>query len=181
MSKPLFQRNETGFSIVEVAVIAGILATIGTISYMQFSARSRQSEAKANLSALFSHERVFYGEWSAYFANFRNITYQPVGRIHYCHGFTSAGATCPGTYIGAGVTAGGAAVNFNTSVAAVCAGQCEEIVLPHDPGALSGAAVLAATSFTAEARGDIDGDATIDVWTIDSRKTFANTADDILN
>lgn len=175
--------NQSGFSLVELMVVVaiiGILAAIAVPNYQRFTAKSKQAEAKSNLSALYSAQSAFRAEWQSYFADFRNVGYQPTGNLRYRHGFGATGIACPAGYVGSGVAAGGAAVNISTAVAAVCAGGlCTELTAPVAPGALNAAATTTATTFDAEARGDLDGDATVDVWQIDEVKVFTNVTDDV--
>jgi type IV pilus assembly protein PilA len=176
-------RSQKGFSLVELMVVVsiiGILASVAVPNFQRFAAKAKQAEAKTSLSALFTAERAFSSEWGSFFGDFRNIGYQPVGNIRYRHGFGATGNACPGGYVGAGVAAAGAAVNFNTSVAAVCTSFCAELTTPVAPGTVTAGDVTAASTFIAEARGDIDGDATVDTWTINEQKSIANTQDDIL-
>src|SRR5438046_21130 len=96
-------RNNKGFSLVELMVVVaiiGILAAIAVPNFQKFTAKSKQSEAKANLSALYSAERAFNAEWQSFFGDFRNIGYQPTGNLRYRHGFPAAGAVCPPGYTG---------------------------------------------------------------------------------
>ncbi len=188
MVRRLTINNSRGFSLVELMVVVaiiGILAAIAVPNFQRFTAKAKQSEAKASLSALYSAERAFQAEWQSFFADFRNVGYQPTGNLRYRHGFSAAGVVCPDGYQGAGVPANGNAVNFNTSLAAVCAdtsaAPCREITAPVSPGTLGSESATAttATGFTAEARGDIDGDATIDVWQINERKVVRSIRDDV--
>jgi type IV pilus assembly protein PilA len=166
--------------LMVVVSIIGILASVAVPNFQRFAAKAKQAEAKTSLSALFTAERAFASEWNSFCADFRNIGYQPVGQLRYRHGFGATGVTVPAGYVGAGVAAGGAPVNFNTSVAAVCTSFCNEITTPVAPGTVTAARTTAAGTFTAEARGDLDGDTTVDIWTLNEIKAFTNATDDIL-
>ncbi len=75
-------RNNKGFSLVELMVVVaiiGILAAIAVPNFQRFTAKSKQSEAKSSLSAVYSAERAFAAEWQAFFADFRNIGYLNFG------------------------------------------------------------------------------------------------------
>lgn len=180
-------KNNKGFSLVELMVVVaiiGILATIAVPNFNRFTAKSKQAEVKSNLSALYGAERAFASEWSAFFGDFRNIGYQPVGNLRYRHGF-SASTPCPLGYVGGGVAAGGAAARMATSNANVCGAglQCTEISPAGNGLALPGvgAAALTQAAFIAGAVGDIDGDATWDRWTMDQNKAMTNGSDDVNN
>lgn len=185
--------NKKGFSLIElmiVVAIIGILAAIAIPNFQRFQAKSRQSEARANLSGLYTTQKAFFNEWQQYFADFINIGYRPEGTLRYETGFGAAGAVvAPVTYTGPGAMAGAMATNFSTMANNYCinanaAGTvsmngCAVIRAPIAPGNIAGAAVVATgmTGFTfiAEARGDISGGAAnIDVWRINQDKALIN-------
>src|SRR4051812_32411488 len=132
-------RNNKGFSLVELMVVVaiiGILAAIAVPNYQRFTAKSKQSEAKSNLSALYSAERAFNAEWQQFNGGFGVVGYQPTGTLRYNHGF-SANIALPINHPLGAVTP----ADFNTNQAAVC-GQgvlggtnnaCRLLIAPVNP------------------------------------------------
>ncbi len=187
MKNSTLLKSQSGFSLIElmiVVAIIGILAAIAVPNFQRFQAKARQSEARSALSGIYTAEKAFQAEWNQYFEDFRNIGYRPEGLFRYEHGFTGGGPNSPVNYTGAGTGANAAAVNFSTLAGTWCTAAptaptngCQVIRAPVAPGAPVGA--LTATTFTAQANGDIDGDAGLDTWTVDNNKTFTNTVVDI--
>lgn len=181
--------NQLGFSLVElmiVVAIIGILAAIAVPNFERFQAKARQAEARTALSAIFTAENAYRAEWTRYFGDFRNIGYAPTGIYRYEHGFAAAGPNNVANYVGGGIGAGSAAVLFNTSVATVGCGAapsttngCGVLRTGIPPGSFAGTSIINASgdAFIAEARGDIDGDTVVDVWTVNQSKAFTNTSD----
>ena len=66
-------RNQKGFTLIElmiVVAIIGILAAVAIPNFLQYQAKSKQSEARVLLSGLYTSqiaffaEENFYGDWS---------------------------------------------------------------------------------------------------------------------
>ncbi len=68
--KKLPQSNK-GFSLVELMVVVaiiGILAALAVPRFTVFQVKARQSEAKTNLSQIFTLEMSYMGEWDEFVA-----------------------------------------------------------------------------------------------------------------
>lgn len=62
-------RSDSGFTLIEmmlVVALIGILAAIAIPSFMQYQARSRRSEAYANIGGIVRAEKAFFGERDRY-------------------------------------------------------------------------------------------------------------------
>jgi prepilin-type N-terminal cleavage/methylation domain-containing protein len=67
--KRLSGKREAGFSLVElmiVVAIIGILAALAVPRFQSFQAKARQSEAKNNLSHMYTLEMSYYGDNDTY-------------------------------------------------------------------------------------------------------------------
>ena len=87
-------RNRKGFTLVElmiVVAIIGILAAIAIPNFLKFQAKSKMSEAKTNLGAIYTGELAYFGEQNRY-SDFNAINWSPAGtpRYHFALGTWSA-------------------------------------------------------------------------------------------
>ncbi|RYZ79022.1 MAG: prepilin-type N-terminal cleavage/methylation domain-containing protein, partial [Proteobacteria bacterium] len=187
----------SGFSLIElmiVVAIIGILASIAVPNFKKFQVKARQSEAKAQLTSLYTAEKAFAGEWTMYNGDFRNIGYAPEGKMRYQVGFPAIG-TIPAQPFQAS-NQGGIAINtvFNTAVAFANAAALQMtfqqdaniggyVAAPAGTGAGCNLASTAPTNpatgpaFTAGAYSPklaIGGD-DFDAWTINQDKVICNT------
>jgi type IV pilus assembly protein PilA len=152
-------RNKKGFTLIElmiVVAIIGILAAIAIPNFLKFQAKSKQSEAKTNLKAIYTAETGYYGENNAY-NTFDKVNWQPVGVNRYTYDIgTPTISTPPG--------AGTLLIIAGTPVSA-------------DPGGLG--QVVTDNNFKAAAYGNIDNDGDLDQWTITDNNVLFNNVSDV--
>ena len=80
-----------GFTLVEIMIvlaIVGVLTAIAVPNFIRFQARSKQSEAKTNLRALFTSEKSYFGEREAYSPFARLIGFTPERGNRYAYRLT---------------------------------------------------------------------------------------------
>jgi type IV pilus assembly protein PilA len=170
-------KGQKGFTLIElmiVVAIIGILAAIAIPNFLRYQAKSRQSEARTNLGAVYVSETAYVGEQGVY-GDFQQT------------GYALAGTTNRYSYYSPGL--GG--IGQSTSAQGVDAFLCGAPVGcgPYPDGAggtgpkSGGSIVVGAIGFTATASGNIDTDPTLDGWYVNDAKqglTQANP-DDVIN
>jgi type IV pilus assembly protein PilA len=154
-----------GFTLIElmiVVAIIGILAAIAIPNFIRFQARSKQSEAKTNLKAIFTSQKSFFGEKDKYVTDFKVVGFAPEPGNRYSYGM---------------------AADCNEAIAVVerkytlgCIGQ--DIAkfatiptvadMPLAPGILPDADSCPSCEFQATAVGNVDNDPEGDTWAITS-------------
>jgi len=79
-------RKDKGFTLIElmiVVAIIGILAAIAIPNFMNFLAKTKRSEVKYNLSAIYKCQISHFGENNAFSSSFNTIRWRPEGKIYY--------------------------------------------------------------------------------------------------
>lgn len=144
------QPGERGFTLIELMIVVAVLSLIAAIAvpnYLRYMAKSRQSEARLNLGAIFVSEASYFGEFSQF---------GPFDQI----GFAVAATSNRYAYrVGAGATVGTDLIPPN-----IGADPGDNTIIP---AAMSG---LPAPGFTATATANLDSDATIDMWHVNDLK-----------
>ena len=100
--KILNQINQKGFSLTElmtVVAIIGILAAIAIPQYEKYIRKSKQTEAKLMLSAIYTSNIGFNAEWGYSTSNFIQMGFAPQGEINYRTGFNALGTIDPGSWV----------------------------------------------------------------------------------
>ncbi len=92
-------QKKKGFTLVElmiVVAIIGILAAIAIPNFIRFQARSKQSEAKTNLKAVFTGQKSRFGERDRYSNLIGEIGFAPErgNRYWYDLGLDDGSAVC---------------------------------------------------------------------------------------
>ena len=165
--KKLVQKGFTLIELMIVVAIIGILAAIAIPNFIKFQARSKQSEAKANLKAIFTAQKAFFQEKDRFSSLTGEVGFEPERNNRYAYfldGTTVAMEDRSTTLItpATSYTAIGVDV-FKYTTAAITA-------LPSGLGCGSVPAVVAppTPSFVSVAYGNIDADAVLDMWSISS-------------
>lgn len=162
--------NKKGFTLIELMIVVGIigiLVAIAAPNFARYQSKARQSEAKFALSGIYSAEKSFYSEYSAYSGGLDSIGYEPEGlKRYYDVGFSAAHTDSVSGFTGSlSTTPSYARTNFPAAWT-----TCSPSVTPSFPTG----AVTDPQTFTAAASGQIRDSQDCDLWVIDDAKQIQN-------
>ena len=173
MSKKLL-RDESGFTLIELMVVVaiiGVLSAIAVPNFKKYQAKSKQSEVKIQLAAVYTIEVGAMADYDSYASCITDLGYDTPARGYYLVGFMS---TEPGNVVarnGDDATSCDSA-KYVTPDTQLKAGAG---TAPNDNSSLPETVEIAADfqTFTAGAAGNISS-TLIDQWTIDNAKALTN-------
>jgi len=171
------RKLRNGFTLIELMIavaIIGILAAVAIPNFMKFQARSKQSEAKTNLKALFTAEKAFKLEKDRYSSLVGEIRFSPERNNRYAYYLASGGTLDDrsGPTAPTGTGANGISVDTFTYADA----EADPATWPTGCGQTPVVVDAPTPSFIGGAAGDIDADDTIDHWTIsDQSRTLTGS------
>ena len=164
--------NKKGFTLIElmiVVAIIGILAAIAIPNFLKYQAKSKQSEAKVNLKAIFTSEQSYFAEKNTY-DTLDNVNYIPAGgweAVKYYAFCDDAG--------GAAVHGAGVAPNTATPPAVGFQAGAGTAANPTNTGPGIGVIAGPPVAFVVTAWGTItSGNAVDDSWSINDQNNLLN-------
>ena len=157
-------KNKKGFTLIElmiVVAIIGILAALAIPDFMKMLAKSKQSEAKTNLGAIFTGQVAYFGEQNEYGNTFPLIAWYPEGQNLYAYGMGAATTS----------TLEDPAQDLILNLKGDTDAPCNAIGTPP-PATTPG-------TFTVVATGNVDNDLLCDYWWINEQKMLTNETNDV--
>jgi len=163
---PVRRRLVRAFTLVEIVLVilaSGILATIAIPSFIQLQARSKQSEAKANLKALYTAQKAYFQEKDRFSAFVGDIGFKPERNNRYSYYLNGIDAVH--------ITDRSGPTELVHALDTGIGGD----IFKYGPGAFIAVPLSCGTqpfvttdAFLGAAEGNVDADPTVDEWSIAS-------------
>ena len=165
-------KGQKGFTLIElmiVVAIIGILAAIAIPNFLAYQAKSKQSEAKVSLGAIFTSIVSYQAESNP--TTFLPVAINDIGwgpsgnpRYSFWYSVGPVGSAGPGTVTRMAASTGPQAA----------AGGCDPTSTTTSVAAAGGI-----TGFTVTAKGQIDQDAVCDEWSMTDTRILLNNLSDV--
>ena len=172
--QPAFPYDSRGFTFVELVItvaIVGVLAATAIPRFVMYRMRAVQTESKTNMVAILRFEQTYASDHGGYTDDLCALAWAPEGVPRYLYGFTSntSGTGCNDSALLRALGRG----SFST------AGMIDAFGNPLVNGRLPTAEVIS-SRVVIGAVANLDNDATLDQWTLDSATgQFTNVTNDI--
>ncbi len=164
-------KKKGGFTLIElmiVVAIIGILAAIAIPNFIRFQARSKQSEAKTNLKAIFTAQKAYFGEKDKYVTNFKVIGFDPEAGNRYSYGISATACNEAQAATAAGRDYTGGCIGQDSSKFATVPVVAAQALTA---GVIPTLADCPNCDFRATAVGNVDNDTDGDTWGLSSVAT----------
>lgn len=169
------KKSSTGIiiAVVGVALLCpciGILAAIAIPNFIKFQGKAKQSEVMSNLKAAFTAEKAYFASENKYSESPMEVGFSPLPGNRYLYAFSTEGD----------LAAAGALGKDHTGVLADAKkfpGLDNDAIEKGVPQELWEQCGIVENDITIVGAGNIDNDATIDVWTV---STMDRTIDGVL-
>lgn len=165
----MLKKMRKGFTLIElmiVVAIIGILAAIAIPNFIKFQTRSKQTEAKANMKAIFTAQKAFLQEKDKYSSSMTDIGFAPERGNRYAYYLGGAGSCQDRTSTALDTSSDFDCIQVDKFKHSDMDSEPVGVWAAGEPGVKLDARPY---EFRAGAAGNIDNDAAIDTWTIDSR------------